>query len=286
MRAIAHPALFTALAVLAQAEDPPPWSGTLQAGYVHAGPGRLDGGGHLRVDESLAEARTYWQPRLGIRVGLGVGGGIHDYAGGAEDVRGEALWLRLPATVMFSEHLGFTSLSSIGRATAGMADADDGRRWQVQAGLLVVRDADLLVAFSVVASSRLGMQPSIFPLISLSWRIGDAWHLTVIDEIDQVSRLVHAWNPRWSASLAVDVRFFEFARDGGEGGAAVLADDRAIIGLEGSWRPLGDDRLAVRPFAGVVVLRRITLRDGDGEDLATDWAAPAPAFGISLRCDL
>ena len=280
-----RPLVILIAATLAGAADPPLWSGTLQAGYVHAGPGRLDDGDDLRVDESLGEARAYWQPRLGIRVGLGIGGGVHDYTGGAEEVRGEAVWLRLPATVMFSEHLGFTSLSSLGSATDGTASTREGRVWQVQAGLLLVRDEDLLVAFSAVVNSRIGTGPSAMPLISLAWRIDDRWHLTVVDEIDNVSRLTRTWDPRWSASLAVDVRFFEFALAGRDGGPAVLADDRAIVGIEGGWRPLGDDRLIVRPFAGAVVLRRIILRDGDGNDLATDWVAPAPAVGLSLRGD-
>lgn len=273
------------LAAAVPAEDPPPWSGTVQAGYVHAATGRVDGGGGLAVDETLAEARTYWQPRLGIRVGLGIGGGFHDYDGSPEDVRGEAAWLRLPATVMFSEHLGLTSLSSLGTATDGKADAEDGRQWQVEAGLLLVRDKDLLVALSAVVNSRIGMRPSIIPLVSLYWRIDDSWRLTVVDEVDNVSRLTYAWDPAWAASLAVDVRFFEFALDHRDGGAAVLADDRALVGIEGDWRPFRDDRLLVRPFAGAVVVRRITLRDADGGELSVRRVAPAPAFGLSLRGD-
>lgn len=252
---------------------------------MHAGPGGMDGSGDLQVDESLAEARGYWQPRLGVRLGLGVGGGIHAYDGGPEVMRGEAAWLRLPATVMFSQHLGFTSLSSLGAATDGKADAADGRQWQIEGGLLVVRDADLLIAFTAVANSRIGMRPSVIPLVSLSWRIDDAWHLTVVDEIDNVSRLTYAWDPRWAASLAVDVRFFEFAIDHRDGEAAVFADDRAIVGMEGAWHPFGDDRLVVRPFAGAVVARRITLRDEDGDELSTRRPSPAPAFGLSLRGD-
>ena len=131
------------------------------------------------------------------------------------------------------------------------------------------------MALSAVVNSRLGLPPAIFPLMSLAWRIDDAWKLTVIDDIDNVSRLTRRIDPAWAASLLLDVRLFEFALAHDAGGPEVFVDDRAIFGIECDWRPLGADRLgerwlAVRPFIGVVV-RHIAQRTADGEELSSSW---------------
>lgn len=264
------------------AEDPPLWSGAAEIGAFHAAPS-AGSTGELAVDESLFEARGYWQPRLGVRLGLGVGGGLQRYDGEPIDTKADTVWLRLPATVMWSQNWGFTSLSSIGSSTAEDVPFAQGRRWQVQGGILWVRDADLLVSLSAVVNSRLNRAPMVIPLVSLYWRIDESWSLTVIDEIDNISRLTRTFSKDWSASFLVDARFYEFALDDAAGGPAVLGDDRAIVGIEGAWNPWSDDHLAVRPFAGAVVMRHITLRDGEGEQISSSWQSPALVAGISLR---
>ena len=283
-RAVRSVMLCLPLALAGAAEDPPLWSGTLEVGASHAQPVSTSDS-DLAVDEALAEARTYWQPRLGIRLGLGVGGSYQRYDGEPLSTSGDSVWLRLPATVMWSEHWGFTSLSSVGSSTAPGVPFNDGRRWQVQAGVLWVRDADLLIATSLVVNFRLERGPLIFPLVSLFWRIDEAWSLTVVDEMDNISRLTRTFDEQWAASLMIDARFFEFALPGQDGGPAVFDDDRAIIGLEGAWRPWRNARLAVRPFIGAVVARHIALLDDQGEQLSSTWIPPAPVAGLSLRAD-
>ena len=264
------------------AEDPQVWSGVAEVGAFHAtqsaGPD-----GDLAVDESLLEVRGYWQPRRGIRLGLGVGGALNRYDGEPIDTRAKSVWLRIPATVMWSEHWGFTSLSSIGNSTADHVPFANGHRWQLQTGLLWVRDSDLLVSLSTVVNSRINRGPSVIPLVSLYWRIDDAWSLTVIDEIDNISRLTRTFTSTCSGSFLVDVRFYEFALADGARGPTVLDDDRAIVGLEGAWSPWGGEQLAVRPFAGMAVMRHITLRNSDGDQVSSSWQSPAIVAGISLR---
>lgn len=276
--------LCATAAVACAAEDPPLWSGALEVGAFRAAPS-AGPDGELAVDESLLEVRTYWQPRLGVRLGVGAGGGYQRYDGEPVTADGRSVWLRVPATVMWSPHWGFTSLSSIGSATEEDVAVRDGRRWQVEAGVLWVHDADLLIAVTAVVNSRLERSPQVFPLISMLWKINDAWSLTIVDEIDNISRFTRTFDDGWAASVLVDVRFFEYALDDGNGGPAVLDDERAIIGLEGAWRPWRDARLALRPFVGAVVARHVTLLDADGEQVSSSWQSSVVVAGLSLRSD-
>ena len=272
--------LVTAMA--ADAADPPTWSGVLETGATQAAQARTDGD-DLTVGEAWMESRLYWQPRLGVRLGLGAGGDVHRYDGAPRTATGDELMLRLPATVMFSEHWGFTSLSSWGNGTLREAQPHAGHHWQIEAGALYVRDSDHLIALTAVATSQQGRRPSFIPLISAFWRFDQDWSLTVVDEVDDQSRLTRRMSERWELSLLVDARFYDYSLTRGEDGSAVLDDERAIVGIEAGWRPLGDERLLVRPFIGAVVARRVAVLTSDGDDLATRWVRPAPAAGLNLR---
>ncbi len=275
---------WIAAAALLPAADPPPWSGILELGGLASADGASrPADGRIGVDEAMAEARAFWQPLLGIRLGLGAAADSHAYLGGPYPATANGVQLRLPATIMFSEHLGFTSLSSIGASSAAGASGRSGHQWQIEAGLLYARDADLYAALTVVATSRLGMKPSLFPLPSLAWTISPDWSLTVVDEIDDMSRLTRTITAHWACSLLLDARFFEYALPGGGGRPAVLADERAIIGIEGAWRPWGDDAFSLRPYLGDAVYRRITLRSDDGQTISNTRVAPALSAGVTLR---
>lgn len=281
------------LSSAAVAEDPPPWSGIALVSASHAGAADLSGGaGTVEVGELFGEARLHWQPRAGIRVGLGLGGGAHRYHSAElrsrfaiDDDLAEA-WLRVPATVMMSEHWGVTTLSSFGVAGDGSAPPADGRRYTIQAGALLVRDRDLLVSVGVVVSSRLERSPSVFPLVTAYWRFAEDWRLTVIDEIDNASRLTWRLDPALDLGLLVDVRFFEFALDHDlPGEAAVLRDERIIVGLEAEWRPLRGEVLAVRPFAGAAIARRLSVFDEQGGELFDGIARGGFTAGCTIRSD-
>jgi hypothetical protein len=275
-------AWFAAAASLA-AEDPPLWSGVLEVGGLASAAGTSHpDDGREAVGEALAEARIYWQPLLGIRLGLGAAADGHDYQGGPESVRAEGWYMRLPATIMLDEHIGFTSLSSAGESRAVGVPASSGHQWQVEAGLLYVRDADFYCALTAVVTSRFGLRPSIFPLPSLAWTISPVWSLTVVDEIDDMSRLTRTLTAHWACSLLVDARFFEYRLPGNGGQPAVLADERAIIGIEGKWRPWGSDALIVRPYIGDAVYRMLTLRSADGQTLSTTRVSPTLSAGMTL----
>jgi hypothetical protein len=272
-----------AAAALLPAEDPPLWSGKLELGGLATADGASHpDDGRVAVDEAMAEARIYWQPMLGIRIGVGAGAESHDYQGGPRSATGDGRSVRLPAPIMFSEHLGFTSLSSLGESTSAGEPARSGHQWQVEAGLLYVRDADLYIALTAVVTSRFGKKPSIFPLPSLSWTISPDWSLTVVDEVDDISRLTRTISAHWACSLMVDARFFEYALPGDGGQPAVLADERAIIGIEAAWRPWGNDSLSLRPYLGDAVYRLITLRNSDGRSLSTTRVSPSVSAGVTL----
>jgi hypothetical protein len=279
----------------ATGEEPPPWSAIALVSTSYAAPADLpasSGGGEVAVGETLGEGRIHWQPRAGIRIGLGIGGGAHLYDSAtlrsrfAVDGDLAAAWVRLPATVMASPHWGITTLSSFGTATDGSASFADGRQYQVEASLLFVRDRDLLISVGAVVSSRLERSASIIPLVSAYWRFADDWRLTVIDEIDNTSSLTYRLRPGLELGLVVDARFFEFALEHTDAqGAAVLRDERIIVGLGGGWRPLRDERLVVRAFVGSALVRRIVVIDGQGDEVFDASARPGFAVGCTIRSD-
>jgi len=268
---------------VAVAEDPPLWSGILELEAIAgASGGTHPDDGRQGADESYAEARLYWQPRLGIELGLGAGSESIEYHGAIHSGAAQGQWLRLPAMVMFSEHLGIVTLDSIGLASAPGVPEREARQWQIEGGLLLVRDENLYAALAAVITSRRGLRPSVIPLISLYWAIAPSWSLTLVDDLDNVSRLQRAFSAQWAASLVVDARIVEFALDRSAGAAAVLEDERAICGVEADWSPWGDAALIMRPFAGGVVYRRITLRSADGQRLASTRVAPVPCLSLTL----
>jgi hypothetical protein len=183
---------------------------------------------------------------------------------------------------MLSDHLGITTLDSIGQASAPGVPEREARQWQIEGGLLLARDEGLYAALVAVITSRPGLRPLVFPLISFFWAIDPSWSLTLVDDLDNVSRLQRTISAQWAASLVVDARFFEFALDRNAGAAAVLEDERAICGFEADWSPWGNTALIVRPFVGGVVYRRITLRAGDGQQLSSTRVAPAPCLSLTM----
>jgi hypothetical protein len=86
--------------------------------------------------------------------------------------------------------------------------------------------------------------------------------------------------------MLVDVRFFEFAlAHEAAGEAAVLRDERVIVGFGGGWRPYRDERLDLRAFVGSALVRRIVVVDGQGDELFNAVARPGWAAGCTVRSD-
>jgi hypothetical protein len=151
----------------------------------------------------------------------------------------------------------------------------------VQAGPVWVRDEDLIVALLVNVASRDGLPPSVFPFPSLYWRFHEDWRLTVVDEVDNLSRLAWRVRDRLDLGLRVDVRLREYSLAAAE----VLEDDHVGIALDASWRPFASDALALTPFIGAMVWRRLELRDGDGDVVDRSTGRPSALAGLCLRAE-
>lgn len=280
-------ALVIASSLLAGAE-PSTVTGAAVVSADHAWPADFrDDQGRIGVDSLLLEGRVFWRPHPAVRIGLGIGASRDDYTSDGVDPSADLpahvqhLWLRLPISVMGSPHWGVSLQGSVGTGTDGMADARSGRQYQFQGGPVFVRDDNLILCLLLNVSSRINDRPSIFPFPSLYWRFHDDWRLTLVDEVDNVSRLTWQIHDLLAVGLRLDVRFREAALNGD----AVLADDHAALACEASWRPFHQDVLVVTPFAGAVLARRLTLRSQDGSERWSAMVRPTPWAGLSLRAE-
>lgn len=237
----------------------------------------------IATNEQMGELRAFYRPYEGLRVGLGVGAERGDYDDDDGDrLRVRALWVRLPAAVMFSPHWGLTSLTSYGGAAADGADVLHDRRWAVQAGPLWVRDDKLLIGLLVNCTTRVGQRPGVFPFPTVEWQITPDWHLTIVDEMDSISRLTWRAAQDYALGLRVDVRLREYSL--ADDHESVMTDDQLALGLEGTWLPCGDDKLRLTAFAGAEVLRNLTYIE-NGTTVDTQRAGAAFTGGLQARAD-
>ncbi len=242
-----------------------------------------DGSGSFNGDWQLAEARLFLRPHEALRLGLGVGASREAYHSDdlahdlPDDVR--HAWVRVPLAVMVHQHWGMTIQGSFGTGYGDGGSASDGRQWQVQGGPLYVRDDDLIIALLVNVSSRIDDSPSIFPFPSLYWRFHPDWRLVVVDDIDNLSHLRWQVREDLDLGLRVDVRL----RDAAIGNDQALTDDHVAVGLQATWMPSGRGGIEVTPVIGTMVMRRLAVRDDDGNETWSLITKPAPLIGLNLR---
>lgn len=242
-----------------------------------------DGGGSFDGDWQLVETRLFLRPHVAVRVGVGLGASRDAYHadGLAQELPDEVrhAWLRVPVAVMVHQHWGMTVQASFGTGTDGEASASAGRQWQVQGGPLYVRDDDLIIALLVNVSSRIDDDLSIFVFPSLYWRFHSDWRLTVVDEVDNLSHLRWALRDDVDLGLRVDVRFREAALTNN----LAFSDDHVAVALQATWMPNGRGGVEITPVIGAQVVRRLAVRDDDGNEQWSFITRPAPLIGLNLR---
>lgn len=265
----------------AVAADPPAVRGVVafDGGYVHEE--RARDGGSFSGDWQLAEARVFLRPHPALRLGLGVAASRDAYHGDDLDLPADVrhAWVRLPLALMVHPHWGFSVQGSFGTGYGEDASASDGRQWQVQGGPLYYGGDDLVVALLVNVSSRIDDRPSVFPFPSLYWRFHPAWRLTVVDEVDNLSHLRWAVREDLDLGLRVDVRL----RDAALAHDRAFSDDHVAVALQATWMPRGRDHGEITPFLGAQVVRRLAVRDDDGDEQWSLITRPAPLVGLALR---
>ncbi len=241
------------------------------------------GGGSFDGDWQLAEARVFLRPHEAVRLGLGVGASREAYHRDElehdlpDDVH--HAWVRVPVALMVHQHWGMTVQGSFGTGYGGAASASDGRQWQVQGGPLYVRDGDLIIALLVNVSSRIDDEPSFFAFPSLYWRFHPDWRLTVVDEVDNLSHVRWQVRDDLDLGLRVDVRL----RDAAISTSQALSDDHVAIALQATWMPGGRGGIEITPVIGTMVMRRLAVRDDDGNEQWSLITRPAPLVGLNLR---
>lgn len=276
-----------AVAAAEPAEAPalPTWSA--QALTIAESTGDADlteHGGSIAVDALTYEARLFWNPRPGTRLGFGLGGGFWDYDGSRLDDEPtlRAHRLRLGGLQMLSPHWGVILQEAVGVAYDGRLALSDGFATTTFAGPVWRRDADLFIAAGVFLTTAQSYRKAI-PMISVWWRIDERWTLELFDQVDNLSRLTWRMDDRFSAGLRLDAQQIQFAIEQPDGSAGGFRDTHASIGLECDWRPLGSEVLTIRPHVGWALMREVAFTDADGDELLSDSAEAAPTFGLTLK---
>jgi hypothetical protein len=270
------------------------WSVGAYASVDHAGASDFrDHAGRVTVDELLGEGRMLLRPIPGTIVGAGLGGGWIDYHSDLLDRRygiGDAMqvgWVRSTAVQMVSRQWGLMAQGLVGLGSDGHAPWKDGFQYQASVGPVYISGDGLLCMVGVYTSSRIGLNPTIIPILSLDWRISERWRVRIFEPVDNLSRVTWSPDPRWQVGLRIDARSLEYALDhtSSWGQAAVLHDTRVMVAAEAAWLPFADDRFQLRPFAGFVAGRTLTVRDQWGNELFDDRVRPAPDLGLTLRSE-
>lgn len=282
-RFLAGVALSGAVGFIAAADPPLIRSVvSVDGGFTHDERPR-DGGGSFAGDWQLAEARVFLRPHEALRLGVGVGVSREAYHPDdldhdlPDDVR--HAWVRVPVALMVHQHWGLTVQGSLGTGYGSDASASDGRQWQVQGGPLYVRDDDLIIALLMNVSSRIDDEPSIFVFPSLYWRFHPDWRLTVVDDVDNLSHVRWQVRDDLDLGLRVDVRL----RDAAISNNQALSDDHVAVALQATWMPSGRDGFEITPMIGAQVVRRLAVRDDDGNEQWSLITRPAPLVGLNLR---
>ena len=242
-----------------------------------------DDGGSIDSDWQLAQARVFLRPHRAVRLGFGLG--VSRTAYHATDIKFELpddvqqAWVRLPVAVMLHEHWGVTVQGSFGTGYGSGASANDGRQWQVQGGPIYRRDDDLIIALLVNVSSRIDDSPTVFPFPSLYWRFHSDWRLTVVDDIDNLSSVRWQVREDLDLGLRVDVRL----RDAAIGNDRAFSDDHVAAAMQMTWMSGGRGGMEITPFFGAQLVRRVAVRNSDGEEQWSLITRPAPLGGVNLR---
>jgi len=242
-----------------------------------------DGGGSIDSDWQLAEARVFLRPHRAVRLGFGLGASRTAYQATdsepelPDDVR--HAWVRLPVAVMLHEQWGVTVQGSFGSGYGSGAFANDGRQWQVQGGPIYRRDDDLIIAILVNVSSRIDDSPTVFPFPSLYWRFHSDWRLTVVDDIDNLSSVRWQVREDLDLGLRVDVRL----RDAAIGNDRAFSDDHVAAAMQITWMSGGRGGMEITPYLGAQLVRRVAVRNRDGEEQWSLITRPAPLGGVNLR---
>jgi hypothetical protein len=282
-RFLAGVALSGAVGFIAAADPPLIRSVVSVDGGITQDERPRDGGGSFDGDWQLAEVRVFLRPHQALRLGLGVGTSREAYHTNdlghdlPDDVR--QAWVRVPVALMVHQHWGMTVQGSFGTGYGSDASASNGRQWQVQGGPLYVRDDDLIIALLMNVSSRIDDEPSFFVFPSLYWRFHPDWRLTVVDDVDNLSHVRWQLRDDLDLGLRLDVRLREAAIANNQ----VLSDDHVAVALQATWMPGGRGGFEITPMIGAQVVRRLAVRDDDGNEQWSFITRPAPLVGLNLR---
>lgn len=236
----------------------------------------------IASDEQMAEVRLIYRPHIAVRVGAGVAVEHGNYVDDDSNLGVRATWVRVPAALMFSQHWGVSTLTSFGSATAEDVPVTHDHRWMIQAGPVWVRDKSLIIGLFANYATRIGQRASVFPFPAVEWQIAPAWHLTIVDELDSISRLTWQVEPRFALGVRVDVRLREYRISDDQQRA--LTDDQAALAFETTWCPASDNRLRLTLFTGAALVRRLTYLQ-DGDTVLSETAGPAFQAGLMARSE-
>jgi hypothetical protein len=190
----------------------------------------------------------------------------------------------------FDEHWGF--LAGVNGASAGVGGADFGKTLSGGGvlGLTYAFSPQLILGLALAAQSRPASGPFVLPFPILDWTLpfdqphwklvagavragpGDAGAALVYSPVRGLS---------FSASLALAGLWRDFRlSSSGAHPNSVGRDTGFPLVLAVEWRPLRP--LSLGAYGGVVVFRKMTLLDQDGNTLGEHDVSPAPIVGGTI----
>ncbi|MFO1316358.1 MAG: DUF6268 family outer membrane beta-barrel protein [Burkholderiales bacterium] len=129
-------------------------------------------------------------------------------------------------------------------------------------------------------------QTKTFPFLAIDWKIDDQWRLSNPFPAGPVGgaglELSYAFAEGWEAGIGGTYRSYQFRldRDGPVPGG--IGENRAVPLFLRLSRNIGKDA-QVDFHAAALVNGRLRVKNQDGQDLASDDYATAPALGLTVR---
>ena len=129
-------------------------------------------------------------------------------------------------------------------------------------------------------------ETKVFPFLAIDWKIDDRWRLTNPFPAGPVGgaglELTYALAEQWEAGFGGTYRSYQFRldRDGPVPGG--IGENRAIPLFVRLSRNIGK-AAQVDLYVAALVNGQLKVKNQDGQDLASDDYATAPALGLTVR---
>jgi hypothetical protein len=289
--AITMIALFLSVQVLAQSQQPGPWSFNVTGGGLHQSDTDLDeGDGSFSVDRWFVSAgfNFSWDARTSLGASIGGGKSIYEFDdhgefggiepwGDIEDSR-----ISVTGRFGFGDNGSVIIIPTLRINGEQGASNSDSRTWGLFAALAWRLSEDLTIGPGIGAFSRLEDSTRFFPLLAIDWNIGERWNLSTGRGLASSQgpglTLSYKLSDDWSLGLSGRYENVEFRLDDKGPAAGGIGRDQSLpMVFRADLTPNKKMHFAV--FAGIEFGGELKLKDEMDNLVAKSDYDPAPIFG-------